>query len=596
MAVADPLFYGQIALENGFITEAQLDDALAHQAVLKGRGVNRMLGAILVDRKLITAAQSLEIAENQKFLRIKREDVKFGQLALRQGVLDPGSFKRMLAKQDQAFAAGERPAPRIADLLVDEGLLSHPQRQALWKALGKGPVDAGVGEAAGARSRGYVNKPMVGGAVAGSRKAAARVITAAPPSHAGRNAMTIGIVIAGFILVGGSAKFLLDSFSPGEDPKAAGNSGGGGAAQTPAPGPAAGEDPALTAHRDGLRDKAREYRQKAEDAYSRREFAESKQHYDRAEALQRELLDALPYADPQRGGVQAELDSIRQAAETASAMLTAAPPAVTPPVAPPPLVAPPPVMPPTAGPPQDPYPPVTPPDPGLEPPVTPSTPSARTVDEAFLASDWVKAQELLTELLKSEDTSVNRLKLAEACLYEAADAWGPAMAGYRKARLEGDSDEAQKVARRHLTPIMNGPVKRAREQADALLKKFPSDLSGRILRGFCGLMSTENYTISSSAESLRKIDQAAKPKDPDEMRYCEMIKTFLARFTYECKNCSGQGKIKWKCADCGGTGIVKLFPSGRRKCTNCGGKGGGIADCKPCGATGAISAAEGPAK
>ncbi|MCR4304554.1 MAG: hypothetical protein NUV63_10075 [Gallionella sp.] len=70
--------FGQTAVEMGFITEAQLKEALCHQIEddLSGNG-HRLLGTILFDKEWMTSDQ-IEKVLNALLKRMRQEEAKPG--------------------------------------------------------------------------------------------------------------------------------------------------------------------------------------------------------------------------------------------------------------------------------------------------------------------------------------------------------------------------------------------------------------------------------------------------------------------------------------------------------------------------------------
>ncbi len=121
--MSDDILFGAVAVNEGFISRPQLDQALREQGTAK-------LGEFLVARGLVTAAQIEAILDIQKINiadRVERseEGGLFGQIAIREGYVTTSQVSACVRRQ-QELAAGGAPA-MIGQLLLQKGALSSSQ-------------------------------------------------------------------------------------------------------------------------------------------------------------------------------------------------------------------------------------------------------------------------------------------------------------------------------------------------------------------------------------------------------------------------------------------------------------------------------------
>ncbi len=124
------LLFGQIALQNGVISGADLSRALTTQSRLSQEGKRVHLGQVLVDLGLLTPAQVNQILALQKFVTLREEDKSFGRLAVINGFLTEAQLQTCLDQQKLAWK-GSRRVERIGEIMVRLGMISEQQRDAL---------------------------------------------------------------------------------------------------------------------------------------------------------------------------------------------------------------------------------------------------------------------------------------------------------------------------------------------------------------------------------------------------------------------------------------------------------------------------------
>ena len=76
--------FGEIAVEQGLLTQAQVDEALAVQAQLKSKGVQKTLGAVLHDKQYLTLVQINQVSEKIEDAR-RRHSIEGYEIVSRLG-------------------------------------------------------------------------------------------------------------------------------------------------------------------------------------------------------------------------------------------------------------------------------------------------------------------------------------------------------------------------------------------------------------------------------------------------------------------------------------------------------------------------------
>ncbi len=110
----ESVFLGQFLLQEGVITQEQLDLALRHQ-----RQANRRLGELAVDRGLIEILDAERVYAEQSF-----RDLPFGELAVEMGLMSREDLDNLLFLQTVHTA-------RLGEALLELGIIDKDRHAAL---------------------------------------------------------------------------------------------------------------------------------------------------------------------------------------------------------------------------------------------------------------------------------------------------------------------------------------------------------------------------------------------------------------------------------------------------------------------------------
>lgn len=128
------LLLGRIAIEKGFLTQEQVDQCVREQtdapALIADRAP-RPLGVILVAQGCLTGEQLTEILAEQKrrlqtlsqYADLRREDILFGRIAVRERLASADEVNSALRFQAALAEQGSAQVPRLGELLVERGVL-----------------------------------------------------------------------------------------------------------------------------------------------------------------------------------------------------------------------------------------------------------------------------------------------------------------------------------------------------------------------------------------------------------------------------------------------------------------------------------------
>jgi hypothetical protein len=131
--------FGKVALERGFITKDQLDEALRIQA---GEDVSKMshrpIGRILLNNGFITFQQVGDVLKSMDKLYEEKTDKNFGDIAMEKGFITKDQLDSALRIQtDEYSITGNRRS--IGRILLNEGLITIQQIGEVLKSRDKRP-------------------------------------------------------------------------------------------------------------------------------------------------------------------------------------------------------------------------------------------------------------------------------------------------------------------------------------------------------------------------------------------------------------------------------------------------------------------------
>lgn len=131
MPASGELLYGKIAVNQGFCTQAQIDECTRLQLQLQSpHQPAPRLGDLLVEKGYLTSEQNQKIVEIQQqnldlvdpLVKKRKESILFGKLAIKQGFVTPEEVNECLRLQAQP---GEMRS--LGEILVSRGYLTSIQ-------------------------------------------------------------------------------------------------------------------------------------------------------------------------------------------------------------------------------------------------------------------------------------------------------------------------------------------------------------------------------------------------------------------------------------------------------------------------------------
>lgn len=185
----DPdLLLAQIAIKNGLLKQADVDDAVRAQKEERAKGVDRPLGQVLVERGRIREEDLRLLSAGQEYYRERHEARRICDLAVAHGLATRAQVEDALARQKAGFDAGRGLIQPIGSILVTMGVLRGSDVHSLQIAAAKQPpppaaravhdtrVDLAVGPAAPARQARGKPAPSERSGPRGGRRVLATVL------------------------------------------------------------------------------------------------------------------------------------------------------------------------------------------------------------------------------------------------------------------------------------------------------------------------------------------------------------------------------------------------------------------------------------
>ncbi|MBI3099420.1 MAG: hypothetical protein HYY93_14510 [Planctomycetes bacterium] len=130
MAETGDVLFGKIAIQMGVVTQAQMDECISAQAATDPP---KPLGEILYQKGYVTFEQLTQILETQRRnlaelepnTRLKKEDVLFGRVVVREGLSTPAEVNECL--RAQAALEQQGTTLQLGEIMVRGGYLSAAQ-------------------------------------------------------------------------------------------------------------------------------------------------------------------------------------------------------------------------------------------------------------------------------------------------------------------------------------------------------------------------------------------------------------------------------------------------------------------------------------
>ena len=126
MAITPEQFFGLIAVKNGVLTEAQLQECFRLQAKrFRATGIHEPLSYLLYELKLATHQQMRDVLQEFKYSCLRKDDRELADVALAEGWLDASQIDAALRKQREMFRGGVGTFQLGEILMANELLTSH---------------------------------------------------------------------------------------------------------------------------------------------------------------------------------------------------------------------------------------------------------------------------------------------------------------------------------------------------------------------------------------------------------------------------------------------------------------------------------------
>ncbi len=123
-------YLGILAVKNLLITKQELQKGIVHSA--KAEDPDQALKEYLLSNELISSQNMDRLVKASKALEIRQKEFKFGAIAVKKGIINQSVLKLALEEQELDIKS-KRKVRMIGDLLVDAGMMTTGQRDAILK-------------------------------------------------------------------------------------------------------------------------------------------------------------------------------------------------------------------------------------------------------------------------------------------------------------------------------------------------------------------------------------------------------------------------------------------------------------------------------
>lgn len=149
--------FAELALKYETINQEQLNEAYQFMEEKKSNGDHCSLEDAIVLKKMATQYQVNLLKVIRNFLIIRKRSEQFGEIAVKRGYATPEQIKYALAKQHQAFREA-RTRKMVGDMLVESGVITKEQQQAIAKEQQSIQAESQKGEGKGQEDKKVVQE------------------------------------------------------------------------------------------------------------------------------------------------------------------------------------------------------------------------------------------------------------------------------------------------------------------------------------------------------------------------------------------------------------------------------------------------------
>ena len=127
MAISPEQFYGLIAVKNGFLTKAQLNECFTLQVErLERTGIHEPLSYLLYELGYMDYTQMRDVLHEFKYSCLRKDDKDLARIGLEKGYLNEQIIERVLEKQREMFRAGIG-VFQLGEILITNEILTQQQ-------------------------------------------------------------------------------------------------------------------------------------------------------------------------------------------------------------------------------------------------------------------------------------------------------------------------------------------------------------------------------------------------------------------------------------------------------------------------------------
>jgi uncharacterized protein len=132
---------GKLAVKYKLMSSEQLNSALSIQSAMAAKGKNASFETILLENKMLSSQHLQLLNLTMDFWEVSQVAKEFGAFAVEKGVVSQANVEKALQKQAVLFKESKT-IKSMKDLLVEEGLLTNEDRDALVLELASAPKNA----------------------------------------------------------------------------------------------------------------------------------------------------------------------------------------------------------------------------------------------------------------------------------------------------------------------------------------------------------------------------------------------------------------------------------------------------------------------
>ncbi|MHC5081433.1 MAG: hypothetical protein ACYTHN_20710, partial [Planctomycetota bacterium] len=131
--------FSALVLKRNLMKEDQVEECIAYQEGMAAHGLEKPIWVIALEKGYLPEAKYREVVLGVRWLGVRQEDRRFGELGIKKGFLIQEELDTALAAQENLFSNAGK-IRRLGEILVEQGVLTENQKEEIEGDLKSGDL------------------------------------------------------------------------------------------------------------------------------------------------------------------------------------------------------------------------------------------------------------------------------------------------------------------------------------------------------------------------------------------------------------------------------------------------------------------------